>query len=73
MDQLLLKRKNNFLFLVLLLICSTELFSQEQKKDSIKLPFSIADEKRLSDEDLKDKKEGVYITGIPDISSIIRR
>ena len=57
------------IFSTLLLICSTELFSQEQKKDSVKLPFGIADEKRLSDEDLKDKKEGAYVTGTPDISS----
>lgn len=41
----------------------------EQPKDSLKLPFAIANEKRLSDEDLKNKKEGVYITGIPDLSS----
>ncbi|HCW09075.1 MAG TPA: hypothetical protein DGG95_17090, partial [Cytophagales bacterium] len=40
-----------------------------QQKDTTKLPFAIADEKRLSDEDLKDKKEGVYVTGAPDFSS----
>jgi hypothetical protein len=40
-----------------------------QKKDSTQLPFAIADEKKLSDEDLKDKKEGSYITGAPDLSS----
>ena len=39
------------------------------KPDSIKLPFAIAKEKRLSDEDLKDKKEGIYLTGEPDLSS----
>src|SRR5436190_4556897 len=44
-------------------------FAQAQKKDTTKLPFAIADEKKLSDEDLKDKKEGVYLTGAPDISS----
>lgn len=52
-----------------LLFCSINSFSQEQKKDSTKLPFAIADEKKLSDEDLKDKKEGVYLTGEPDFSS----
>lgn len=41
----------------------------QQAKDTTKLPFAIADEKRLSDEDLRDKKEGVYLTGTPDISS----
>lgn len=34
-----------------------------------KLPFAIADEKKLSEEDLANKKEGTYITGVPDISS----
>ena len=50
-------------------LCSGELFSQDQNPDTTKLPFAIADEKRLSDEDLKDKKEGLYVTGNPDISS----
>ena len=55
--------------LLLLLLFGTRGFSQDQKKDTLKLPFAIADEKRLSDEDLKDKKEGTYVTGTPDISS----
>lgn len=33
-----------------------------------RLPFAIADEKRLSEEDLADKKEGMFVTGIPDLS-----
>jgi outer membrane protein assembly factor BamA len=37
--------------------------------DSLKLPFAIAKEKRLPDEDLKNKKEGTYLTGVPDLSS----
>ena len=46
-------------------------FSQkiENKKDSLKLPFEIAKEKRLSDEELENKKEGFYVTGVPDLSS----
>ena len=32
------------------------------------LPFAIADEKRLSEEDLKEKKEGMFVTGLPDLS-----
>lgn len=52
-----------------LLLVSPELFSQNQKRDSTKLPFAIADEKKLSDEDLNDKKEGWYVTGAPDLSS----
>lgn len=38
-------------------------------QDTLKLPFAIAKEKRLSDDDLKEKKEGVHITGEPDLSS----
>jgi outer membrane protein assembly factor BamA len=34
-----------------------------------RLPFEIADEKRLSDEDLSEKREGMYVTGIPEFSS----
>lgn len=41
----------------------------QQIKDSVSLPFAIAKEKQLSDEDLKNKKEGFYFTGVPDISS----
>jgi outer membrane protein assembly factor BamA len=37
--------------------------------DSLKLPFAIAKEKKLSDDDLQEKKEGVYLTGEPDLSS----
>jgi outer membrane translocation and assembly module TamA len=37
--------------------------------DSLKLPFAIAKEKRLSEDDLKEKKEGIYLTGEPDLSS----
>ncbi len=39
------------------------------QQDSVKLPFAIADEKKLADNDLKNKKEGAYVTGVPDISS----
>jgi hypothetical protein len=40
-----------------------------QVADTLKLPFAIAKEKMLSDEDLKNKKEGAYVTGAPDLSS----
>jgi len=53
-------------------LCSTLLaFGQikDSLHDTLKLPFAISKEKRLSDDDLKDKKEGVYITGIPDLNS----
>lgn len=56
-------------FIFLIQLTTANVFSQEQKKDTVKLPFAIADEKKLSDEDLKDKKEGAYVTGTPDFSS----
>src|SRR6185369_13576632 len=61
--------KLKFGFAATLISISFTIPAQVQKKDSTQLPFAIADEKKLSDEDLKDKKEGVYITGAPDISS----
>ena len=39
------------------------------QSDSLHLPFAIAGEKKLDEEELKDKKEGFYVTGIPYISS----
>src|ERR1017187_5521813 len=33
------------------------------------LPFVISNEKKLPEEELADKKEGMYLTAIPDISS----
>jgi outer membrane protein assembly factor BamA len=45
-----------------------KVFSQETDS-TVKLPFAIANEKRLSEEDLRDKKEGTYVTGVPDLSS----
>jgi hypothetical protein len=43
--------------------------SGQAPPDSVSLPFAIAHEKRLSDEDLANKKEGTYVTGVPDLSS----
>jgi outer membrane protein assembly factor BamA len=40
-----------------------------QQKDSTKLPFAIADEKRMPDDELAEKKEGLSVTGVPDLSS----
>lgn len=54
--------------LVISVLSSFYGFSQSPA-DTLKLPFAIAKEKRLSDEDLANKKEGVYVTGAPDISS----
>ena len=48
------------------------LFASSQvnlNEDTLKLPFAIAKEKQLSEEDLASKKEGMYVTGVPDISS----
>ena len=37
--------------------------------DSLKLPFAIAGEKKLDEEELKNKKQGFYMTGVPYLSS----
>src|ERR1700728_1046977 len=59
--------------LVFSLVCSASLSIGQVKdslvKDSLKLPFEISEEERLSTEDLKNKKEGAYLTGVPDLSS----
>lgn len=52
-------------FLGVALILGTTLQAQVQVDT---LPFAISSIKKLSDEDLLNKKEGVYLTGIPDIS-----
>lgn len=56
-------------FLLLNLAAFAQSDSTHAKSDSTHLPFAIAKEKRLSEDDLKDKKEGVYVTGIPNLSS----
>ena len=57
------------LFISVLKISIAQQDTTKIKSDSLKLPFAIAKEKQLSDEDLAEKKEGVYVTGVPDISS----
>lgn len=58
---------------ILLVFTSLCLFVNAQNdgvtKDSLKLPFAISNEKMLSEEDLANKKEGTYATGVPDLSS----
>ena len=63
----LLRRANKIILLICLGFLPPHFFAQT--KDSLKLPFAIAREKKLSDEDLANKKEGAYITGAPDLSS----
>ncbi len=58
--------KNIVLLVFVLSFCYVK---GQQKADSVALPFAIAKEKQLSEEDLKNKKEGLYFTGVPDISS----
>jgi Domain of unknown function (DUF5982)/Omp85 superfamily domain len=57
-------------YFFLIFICTTTLTAYAQVKDTAaqKLPFSIANEKRLPDDELADKREGAYVTGVPDIS-----
>ena len=59
------------LFLIVLFFSNTA-FSQNDSinsGDTLKLPFAIAKEKRMDQEELDAKKEGVSVTGIPDVSS----
>jgi len=59
-----------FTSLLLLVGFNESLFAQQpQPTDSKMLPFAISHEKKLSEEDLKNKKEGVYVTGVPELSS----
>ena len=55
--------------LLLLTVLITFVSANAQIGDSTKLPFAIANEKKMSEDDLKNKKEGAYFTGIPDLSS----
>lgn len=54
---------------IILLLVFFPSFVWSQWTDTLQLPFAIAHEKRLSEEDLLNKKEGVYVVGIPDVSS----
>jgi hypothetical protein len=60
-------------FIISLIVISFEAFSQidttKINTDTLKLPFAIHDEKMLSEEDLANKKEGSYVTGVPDLSA----
>jgi outer membrane protein assembly factor BamA len=69
-------QKNIALAIALFFVAATAL--KAQQADSVKtdtthvnqkLPFAIAKEKRLPDDELKEKREGVYVTGVPDLSS----
>ena len=57
--------KVHFGFLIGVLVLTNPMKGQNQR-DS--LPFAISSLKKLSDEDVNNKKEGIYFTGIPDIS-----
>ena len=59
--------KTKIVFIAFLFFLSSK--SEAQQQDSIKLPFAIAKEKRLPDDELAEKKEGMYVTGVPDLSS----
>ncbi len=59
-------------FALLLLFMAVEARIFAQRTDSLErtkpaLPFAISSEKRLSDEDIKDKVEGLYLTGLPEL------
>ncbi|HWZ23328.1 MAG TPA: DUF5982 domain-containing protein [Cytophagaceae bacterium] len=56
-------------FLFVSILASQIVWGQDTSSSIIKLPFAIANEKMLSDEDLSNKKEGTYFAGVPEISS----
>ena len=58
-----------YLFFEITTITIAQEDSTKIKSDTLKLPFAIHDEKMLSEEDLANKKEGTYVTGVPDLSS----
>lgn len=60
------RKMKHWAWILIFLIFQLNFFPQS---DSLKLPFAIADEKRLSEEDLAHKREGFSITGVPQLSS----
>lgn len=70
MERVKRRRLNNILKCQLLIPVSFSNYCIGQISDTLtQLPFVIATEKKLSEEDLANKKEGVYLTGAPDLSS----
>ena len=59
----------SYQFIIVIVFALLNNMMSQNVSDTLKLPFAIAKEKRLSDEDLANKKEGAYVTGAPDISS----
>ena len=59
--------KSTFVFICLFLLSFN--FINAQVSDTTHLPFAISNEKKLSEEDFLNKKEGLYFTGAPDLSS----
>jgi outer membrane protein assembly factor BamA len=52
-----------------LLLGSFRIQAQVTTDEGMTLPFAISNEKKLSEEDLANKKEGAYVTGVPELSS----
>lgn len=61
--------KNICISLWLGIAASVAAYAQDAPADTTKLPFAIANEKRLPEDELAHKREGAYITGAPDLSS----
>lgn len=79
-DYFNMNKKTHYLWILLMLITNVRglqasniarLEWEKTENDSNKrpLPFAIAKEKKLPADELADKKEGVYVTGVPDFSS----
>lgn len=56
-------------YVTAMMLCNLVSNAQQITSDTTQLPFIISDVKRLSDEDLANKREGYYITGLPEFSS----
>ena len=52
----------------LFLISIALVISDVEAQDTLTLPFAIAHEKRLPEDELRDKREGTFVTGVPDLS-----
>jgi hypothetical protein len=73
-----------FLFISLLFFSIVELWAQQPafmggrkqdtavvlEQDTLRLPFPISNEKRLTEEDILNKKEGWYVTGLPELTIV---
>ncbi len=63
------ERNKLFAIIIVAAIFHCKGYAQDITDSTKKLPFIIANEKKLSPEDLANKKEGTYVTAVPQLSS----